>query len=59
VELWSHDLELTAVTAGSLGSIVYLGNVLNAVDLARRHDERQRAPIRAELERLLIPTLRP
>jgi hypothetical protein len=55
VELARHDLYFTAVAAGVGASFFYVGSILNAVDLARRRNERAALPHRHALERLLVP----
>ena len=54
-ELAVHRLYFSAGAAGVASSIFYLGNILNAVDLARRRNEMASEESRARLERMLIP----
>ena len=59
VELVSHKLYLSAGAAGLAASFFYVGNVLNAADLAARRNEMAAAPARLELERQLLPEAHP
>lgn len=55
VELARNDLYFASATTGVAGSIFYVGNILNAVDLAKRYNEGATQGQRSELESLLIP----
>jgi hypothetical protein len=55
VELAQHELYLASATTGLAGSIFYVGNILNAVDLARRYNEGATQGRRKELKSLLVP----
>ena len=55
VELAYHRLYFSAGATGMAASIFYVGNVLNAADLAARRNEQSALPHRDALERLLIP----
>jgi hypothetical protein len=57
VELARHDLPWAAGATGLMGSVFYVGNVMNAVDLAERVNERATRPAYDELEQLLLPEL--
>lgn len=59
VELAREELYFSAAAAGVAASIFYVGNVLNAADLAGRYNERAAAPLRAPLERALVPEAYP
>jgi hypothetical protein len=59
VELYRRDLPLTAATAAVATSMVYLGGVLNAADLARRRNVTAARAPREQLERLLVPEVHP
>lgn len=59
VELARRELYVTAGAAGLAASIFYLGNVLNAADLAARRNERAALPHGEALERLLLPEAYP
>lgn len=55
VELASKELYFASATTGVAGSIFYVGNILNAVDLANRYNEGVTKGERGNLESLLIP----
>ena len=55
VELARKDLYFASATTGVAGSIFYVGNILNAVDLANRYNEGATKEERGKLESLLIP----
>jgi hypothetical protein len=57
VELVRDDKYFTAAAAGTAASFFYIGGIMNAVDLARRRNERASEPSRAALEKLLVPEL--
>lgn len=57
VELARDEKYFTAAAAGTAASFFYVGGIMNAVDLARRRNERAREPSRAALEKLLVPEL--
>ena len=59
VELGRRDLWAAAAATGLGASFVYLGNILNAAELARRRSETAAAPARATLEEHLVPERRP
>ena len=59
VELARNDLYFAAATTGMASSIFYVGNILNAADLARRYNETASAPLQEQLENLLIPEASP
>lgn len=59
VELGRREMWAAATATGLGASFVYLGNILNAADLARRRSETAAAPVREELERILVPERRP
>ena len=59
VELFRRELYLTAGTASVVASMVYLGGVLNAADLARRRNEMAARVPRERIERLLVPEVYP
>jgi hypothetical protein len=58
-ELAWHKLYLTSAAAAVTSSFFYVGNVINAVDLARRRNETAAAPARLDLERQLLPEAHP
>jgi hypothetical protein len=58
-ELATRRLYFSAAAAGTAASIFYVGNILNAADLAQRRNERASAPAREAMERLLIPEAYP
>jgi hypothetical protein len=57
VELVRDEKYFTAAAAGTAASFFYVGGIMNAVDLARRRNERGSEPSRAALEKLLVPEL--
>lgn len=57
VELARDEKWFTAAAAGTAASFFYVGGIMNAVDLARRRNERASEPSRAALEKLLVPEL--
>ena len=57
VELVRDARYFTAAAAGTAASFFYVGGIMNAVDLARRRNERASAPHAEALERLLVPEL--
>ncbi|MDB4963944.1 MAG: hypothetical protein JWP01_3943 [Myxococcales bacterium] len=57
VELALDKHYFTAAAAGTAASFFYVGGIMNAVDLARRRNERGGAPHAEALERLLLPEL--
>jgi hypothetical protein len=57
VELVRDEKYFTAAAAGTAASFFYVGGIMNAVDLARRRNERASEPSRAALEKLLVPEL--
>jgi len=59
VELVDRRLYVTAGAAGMAASFFYVGNIINAVDLARRRNEIAAAPPRLELERQVLPEAHP
>jgi hypothetical protein len=59
VELAHRRMYFSATAAGTAASIFYLGNIINAADLAQRRNERAAAPAREALERLLVPEAYP
>jgi hypothetical protein len=59
VELARREFYAASTVTGLAGSVFYLGSILSAADLARRHNERAAEPERRALERLLIPELFP
>ncbi len=59
VELARREFYAASTVTGLAGSVFYLGSILSAADLARRHNERAAEPERRELERLLVPELSP
>ncbi len=59
VELARNDLYFAAATTGMASSIFYVGNILNAADLARRYNETASAPEQERLEDLLVPEASP
>ena len=54
-ELAYRHLYVTATAAGVAASFFYVGNVLNAADLAQRRNDVAAAPSREALERVLLP----
>jgi hypothetical protein len=54
VELARRELYVASALTGTAASIFYVGSILNAADLARRHNEIAAEPERAALERLLV-----
>ncbi len=58
-ELAYHRLYFSAAAAGTAASVFYVGNILNAADLAQRRNERAAAPAREAVERLLVPEAYP
>ena len=59
VELARHELYAAAATTGMAGSVFYVGNVLNAVDLAQRYNQSAALPGQESLERILVPEANP
>jgi hypothetical protein len=59
VELGWRHLYVSAGAAGVAASVFYVGNVLNAADLAQRRNEQSARPSAEALERLLIPEAYP
>src|SRR5690606_34632281 len=59
VELARRDFYAASTVTGLAGSVFYLGSVLSAADLARRHNQRAAEPERRALERLLLPERSP
>lgn len=59
VELAVHDLYLGSAAAAVAASFFYVGNIVNAVDLARRRNEMAAEPARQQLERRLLPEAHP
>ncbi len=59
VELARNDLYFAAATTGMASSIFYVGNILNAADLAGRYNETASMPQKEQLERLLVPEASP
>jgi hypothetical protein len=55
VELARHDLYWSAGLTGLAASTVYVGNIVNAVDLARRRNEVAVESAREDIERRLLP----
>ena len=55
IELAYRGLRFSASAAGLMASIFYLGDILNAADLADRHNQQTALPDRDKLEHLLIP----
>ena len=58
-ELAWRRLYISAGATGVAASIFYVGNVLNAADLARRRNEQAARPYEEALERILIPEAHP
>lgn len=58
-ELVWRRLYFTAGAAGVAASIFYVGNILNAADLARRENEQAARPYEEALERTLVPEAQP
>jgi hypothetical protein len=54
-ELALHRFYFSASAAGVAASIFYLGNIVNAADLARRRNELAAEPARDALDHLLVP----
>jgi hypothetical protein len=54
-ELAYKRMYLTATAAGVAASFFYVGNIINAADLARRRNEIAASPARLALERRLVP----
>ena len=59
VELYRREAYLTASAASVAASFFYLGNILNAADLAHRRNEVAGAAARTKLEFLLLPEAHP
>jgi hypothetical protein len=59
VELVRRELYFTGAAAGLGASFFYVGNIINAVDLAGQRNERAAAEPRRALERLLVPEAHP
>jgi hypothetical protein len=59
IELARHDLPIAATAAGTVFSVTYVGNILNAADAARRFNENARAPAETRLKARLFPELSP
>jgi hypothetical protein len=59
VELARNRLYFASATTGLAASMFYVGNILNAADLARRYNQRASEPHLLELERLLVPEVIP
>ncbi len=55
VELARNELYFSAAATGLAASIFYVGNILNAADLADRQNDLAALPARDALERLLVP----
>jgi hypothetical protein len=55
VELARREAYLSAALTGTAASIFYVGNILNAADLAQRGNQVAAEPHRDALERLLVP----
>jgi hypothetical protein len=58
-QLVHERLYFAAGAAGVAASFFYVGNVINAADLARRRNETAAAPLRRDLERRLVPEAHP
>ncbi len=58
-ELFHRRLYLTGATAATVASMVYLGGIINAADLARRRNDAAARPARDRLDRLLVPEAHP
>ena len=56
-ELAYNDLYFSAGATGLAVSVFYVGNILNAVDLAERRNEVASAPYRRALTELLLPSV--
>lgn len=59
VELYRREAYLTASAASVAASFFYLGNILNAADLAHRRNEVAGAAARTKLEFMLLPEAHP
>jgi hypothetical protein len=59
IELVRHRLYFTGAAAGLVTSVFYVGNIANAVDLARRRNQALAREPRARLEQLLVPEVFP
>ena len=59
VELADHELYLGAATTGLAASVFYVGNILNAADLAERRNDVASRPSYRALEELLVPEASP
>jgi len=59
IELAQHRLYATSTAAGLAASVFYVGNIINAGDLAHRRNEAASNGARQELERLLVPEAHP
>jgi hypothetical protein len=59
VELARHRLYATAVAAGTLGSVFYVGSIVNAAELAGRRNQAAALPHRQRLQQLLAPEVNP
>jgi hypothetical protein len=55
VELARHHLYWASALTGLAAATVYVGNIVNAADLARRRDDVAADAARAPLERMLVP----
>lgn len=58
-ELAHRELYLSASLTGLAASIFYVGNVINAADLAERRNDRRSEAAYEELQRILAPELYP
>jgi hypothetical protein len=59
VELADRELYLGAATTGLAASVFYVGNILNAADLAERRNHVASRPAYRALEELLVPETSP
>jgi hypothetical protein len=57
VELARNELYFSAAATGLAASVFYLGNILNAADLAARWNDRASEAPRDQLDRILLPEL--
>jgi hypothetical protein len=59
VELFRHQLWFAGAAAGTVASVTYLGNIVNAVESATLFNESRRREAEEHLERALFPELFP
>jgi hypothetical protein len=58
LEFAHKDLPVAAIASGTLLSVTYIGNILNAIDSAHRYNTHHRAPQEEQLRKTLFPEFR-